>query len=78
MSEKIEDEEKILNVLNEAHDEGKIVLSFQEIVKASKIPQARVKAALMVLIAKGIVSSRDINITSIYYVKNRIKIEGKR
>ena len=70
-----EDEKIVLAALNRAHDQGKISLTFPEVVDVAELPRTRVKSALGILEARGLVGFRNVKITSIYYVKKRITVE---
>ena len=72
--ESAEDEKKIIGVLNNAHDKGKVCLTRPEIEKTTKLSRTRVKAALASLTAKRVVVSEDHTVTALYYLKKRVTL----
>lgn len=72
--EQEEDEKKIIDMLEDAHNRGKVCLTRPEIEKSTRIPKARVKAALASLNAKRIIGSEEHLVTTTYYLKRRVKI----
>lgn len=69
-----EDEKKIIDVLEDAHNRGKVCLTRPEIEKSAKIPRGRVNTALASLNPKRITGSEEHLVTTIYYLKRRVKI----
>jgi len=72
-----EDEKKVIAALDNVHDNGRICYTYPELRNITRIPAPRLRSALTALEVRGIVGAEDHNVTSIYYLKRRVKIEKK-